>query len=513
MALSADLISQFVKMTKDETKKSSESTVYGTVVSQDVNGTTVQLDGSSVVTPVSSTVKLTPGERVVVSIKNHTATVMGNLTSHPARTDDVNNALDGISDEITQFEIIVADEIDAFRLTVENLDAVYATIENLEAINATIENLDAVYATIENLEATNATIENLDTVFLTAEQAILEYATIEQLEATNAVIYNLDATYAKIEDLEAVHATIEDLDAKYAKIEDLDAAYANIDFANIGDAAIRNFFAKSGMVEDLVVSDGRVTGTLVGVTIIGDLIKGGTQADKLVIKGEDGLYYKLNVEGGATSSEQVSEEDLQNGLSGSIIVANSITAEKIAVDDLVAFGATIGGFHITDASLYSGVKESIDNGTRGTYMDIDGQVAFGDADNYLRYYKTVDDSGTEKWKLEISAESILFGGNAKSSAADLKALTEHVHIGTYLDPDTGDEKPCVELAEGDSDFKQVITNTKTMFMNGAETGTEINTEGVETKNIAVQNEIRHGEWVWSRRANGNLGLFWKGASE
>ena len=397
MALSADLISQFVKMTKDETKKSSEATVYGTVVSQDTSGTTVQLDGSSVVTPVNSTVKLSPGERVVVSIKNHTATVMGNLTTQAARTDDVDNVVD----EVSKFEIVVTDQLDAAYAHIETLVADNVTIKgSLEAAEALIGDLEADNVVInEKLTANEAEIETLKATSLTAEIADLKYATIDDLEAVNAVIFNLDATYATIKDLDAIHATIEELEANQLTVEELNAKYANIDFANIGDAAIKNFFAKSGMVEDLVVSDGRVTGTLVGVTIIGDYIKGGTiQADKLVIKGEDGLYYKLNVEGGATTSEEVSEEDLQNGLSGSIIVAKSITAEKVAVDDLVAFDATIGGFHITDMSLYSGAKASATNTTRGVYLDSDGQFAVGDSDNYLKFYKDTDG----KYKLAVS---------------------------------------------------------------------------------------------------------------
>ena len=80
---------------------------------------------------------------------------------------------------------------------------------------------------------------------------------------------------------------------------------------------------------------------MVGVTIKGDLIEGNTiKADKLVVKGSDGLYYKLNVSAETVETEQTD----QNSLNGSIITAKSITATKISVEDLVAFDATIGGF-------------------------------------------------------------------------------------------------------------------------------------------------------------------------
>lgn len=512
MALSNDLISQLVKATKPSEKKPSEGTVYGTVVDQE-GGTFVQLDGSGVVTPVTSTVKVKSGERVIVSIKNHSATITGNLTTQSARSDDV----DDIIDEISEFEIIIADKV-----SVGDLDAVNGRIENLVAEDVLIRgSLTAVEATIGELEADNvvinekltaneAAIEHLEATSLTADIADLKYASIEDLDAVNAVIYNLDATYASIEDLDAVHADIADLEATKLSAEQADLMYANIDFANIGEAAVENLFAKSGILENIVVSEGHITGTLVGVTIKGDLIEGGTIiADKLVVLGEDGLYYQLNVNGNTVETEQTE----YNSLNGSVITAKSITATKISVDDLVAFGATIGGFQITESSLYSGVKSAVDNATRGIYLDNDGQFAFGDSDNYVRYYRTIDDAGNERYKLEIAAESILFGGSSKSSAADLKALTEHVKIGTYIDPETGDEKPSVELAEGDSDFKQVITNTKTMFMDGATIGTEINADGVETENVTVRKELRHGNWVWAQRANGNYGLVWKEVSD
>jgi hypothetical protein len=129
----------------------------------------------------------------------------------------------------------------------------------------------------------------------------------------------------------------------------------------------------------------------------------------LVIKGEDGIYYKLNTEGGAVPDEEITKEKLQNGLHGSVIIAKSITAEKVNVHDLVAFDATIGGFRITDDAIYSGVKESATNTTRGIYMDNTGQLAIGDGNQFLRYFKDGD-----KWKFEIAANSIKLGASDKT---------------------------------------------------------------------------------------------------
>lgn len=95
MTLSKELISQFVKTTNDTHKKSTETTVYGTVVINDT-GRYVKIDGSpdNILTPISSTTSVKEGDRVTVMIKNHTAVVTGNLTAPSVSLDDVLDAED-----------------------------------------------------------------------------------------------------------------------------------------------------------------------------------------------------------------------------------------------------------------------------------------------------------------------------------------------------------------------------------------------------------------------------------
>ena len=409
MPLSTDLISQFVKVTKSEPEESKESTAYGTTV--EYNGSTyVKLDGSDLLTPIVTTADVKSGERVTVMIKDHTATVTGNISSPAARTGDVKD----LGNKISEFEIVIADKV-----SVEQLEAEIARIDSLVADNVVIkERLTASEAEIDTLVADNvvineklkahdASIENLEATKIDAEIVEAKYATIESLEATDAKFNNLESTYATIVSLDAQKARIDDLDAKKLSAEQADLKYANIDFTNIGKAAIENFYATSGIIKDLVIGDQTVTGKLVGVTIVGDLIEGGTvKADKLVVLGSDGLYYKLNTDGVSTTAEQTE----YNSLNGSVITANTITADKINVKDLVAFDATIGGFNISDNAIYSGAKATIGNTTNGIYMDKDGQIAVGNGTSYLKYYKDTDGS----YKLIISAESMIFSATGKT---------------------------------------------------------------------------------------------------
>lgn len=344
MDLSNNLISKFIEVTSPRETKNTGSVMYGTVEKRN-NELMVKLDGSELLTPVSTTADVINKERVMVMIQNHTATIVGNASSPSARIDDVN----GLKE-------IVADKV-----STSVLEAERARIDSLESDNVIInQTLTAYDADIKQLTADNVTIN-------------------QTLEAQSADISNLKT---------------DKLDAETAELK-----YANIDFSNIGEAAMKYLYSESGLIKDIVIDHGSITGELVGVTISGDLIKGNTiVADKLVVKGKDGLYYKLNTDGNTIEKEQTDF----NSLNGSVIKAKSITATKISVDDLVAFGATIGGFHISKDAIFSGVKESVLNTTRGIYLDNSGQISFGDSANYIRYFK--EQNG--KFKLDIAVESL-----------------------------------------------------------------------------------------------------------
>lgn len=445
MGVSTELINQFVRVTSDKKTRVSESIVLGTVVID--NGKTfAKIDGSTTLTPIKTTTSVNDGDRVTVLIKDHTATITGNITSPSL---DKGGVSDEVSDQISEFEIIITDEIVAQNGKIDNLISENIIIKDtLHAANAEIENLIAENVDIKGkLTATEAEIETIKAEYLTVETAEITFATIEHLEVTDAKINNLTANFGEFADLTAekftaVNADIKNLKADKLSATEADLKYASIDFANIDMAAVGKLFAESGIIKDLVVGDSSITGELVGVKIKGDLIEAGTLvADRLVLKGKDGLYYNLNVNGEKIESSQTE----YNSISGSVITAKSITAGKVNVNDLVAFDATIGGFKITESSIYSGVKESVNNTTKGIYMDNTGQIAFGDMNNYIKFY--LDDLDRQ-WKLSIAASAVRIGvsgtnvEDALQDTADkvdktVKSITEYYAINDdYTTPPT-----------------------------------------------------------------------------
>ena len=444
MSLSNDVVSQFAKTVNGKKKEKTESTVYGTVVIYE-GQRYVKMDGSDLLTPCDTTVSANEGERVTVLVKNHTATINGNLSSPSARTGDVED----VREQVLEVQRVVAD-----KATIKDLEAERARIKELVADNVVIKGrMSASEADIGELKTNNAkitgrldaneaSIKKLDAEKLTAKDAELKYATVEKLQATDAKVGNLetdnvsvkgrlDAAEGNIKNLNAdnvainKHLSANDADIKSLRAEklnakDADIKYANIDFSNIGIAAMEKFYSESGLIKNVVVGDQTITGELVGVTIRGDLIEGNTiKADKLVIKGEDGLYYKLNTNGSTITSEQTD----YNSLNGTLIQAKSITADKVAVTDLVAFGADIAGNHIGNGAIYSGVKTSALNTTKGFYLGSDGQVGIGDANHYIQFYK--GDNG--EFHLRISAEDILFGKSKKTIESAISEIDTKVN--------------------------------------------------------------------------------------
>lgn len=501
MALSHDVVSQFAKMVnKPEEKK--EETVKGTF--KLINGESyVQLDGSNIYTPVTSTVEAEDGDRVNVLLKDHAALLTSNITSPSARNKDVTALRDEVDEQgntIQQMDNSIKQQGNSI-IQINN-----AINEQNNIINAHGNRIDAQDNIIQ--QHGNVIQQHGDDITSMNNTIVSQGNSISQMNDTitsqgntitahdNRITANENNITAQGNTIAAHGTTLETFNSNIRILNSafiihdgvmeglaqiivndlttnhLNTMYANIDFSNIQMAAVQKLFTESGIIKDLVVQEGKITGELVGVTIKGDLIEGNTiVADKLVIKGDNGLYYKLNTNGETVASEQTN----QNSLNGSIITAHSITADRIQVTDLVAFGATIGGYHIDTHSLYSGVKSSVDNSTAGVFLGDDGQMAIGDNENYIKFYKDQND----EFKLDISAENIKLGSSNKTIQEEMVTVFDQeindVEIGGrnyyiikdsvegYIDSNGTIASPSVIHKERTSDYIEVTPGENIYF--------------------------------------------------
>lgn len=357
MGLSYDIISEFVKITNDNKDKPKEGVVYG-VVAQTSNGKFVKIDGSDLITPAETTTEVEDGERVTIMIKNHTATITGNVSSPSASSTKVDKTFESISEKVGTFELLVADkisvnELEAYKATIEYLIAGKATIEDLEAINAVIENLKVKDAEIENLIAGNITVEDLEAI-----NAIIENLKVKDAEIENAVIKNLESTYADINILNADFAQIRTLVNGNLTSDNIKAFNITADKVTMEDA-----FIKDAMVDN--ISAGKINAGKINTNEVsigsedgGMLITGSTQqfVDKngkvriqigkddkgdftFVLYGEDGTGQLIN----------------QNGITASAI------GDGLIVNDMVDDNAAISGSKLDISSVITEINN--DNST------------------------------------------------------------------------------------------------------------------------------------------------------
>lgn len=134
MGLSTELISQFAKITNDKkTDRIDEATLYGEVVQCD-DSICVRFDGSEQLTPVTTITEkdekgnitnfkygaasVKTGDRVSVSLKNHSATITGNLSDPPMGRAEIVTTEDSI---LAKVDGKVKLEIDALGVKIDGL--------------------------------------------------------------------------------------------------------------------------------------------------------------------------------------------------------------------------------------------------------------------------------------------------------------------------------------------------------------------------------------------------------
>lgn len=481
MALSKDVMSQFAKamVPKQESKEATLNATYKKIDGKEY----VQLDGSDILTPVTSSVVSETDDRVKVIIKDHAATVIGNITSPSARNKDLNTLKDEVDEngntikrmdtviqqqqtsinqidtKINQHDVLInqhdtvinqhGDTISSINNTLilqgnaieANNNSIIAQGNQIESINNTVKEQGNSIVSINNTiqQHGNKIDQNSNTISQQGNTINQQGNKITEIDNTvktqgNTIVAQGNTIDAHETKLTTHNSQITILNSGFvikdgkltglskAVLDDLETntlktGYAKIDFSNIGVAAIEKLFTDSGIIKDLIVNEGHITGELVGVTIKGDLIEAGTVvADKLVVKGSDGLYYKLNTNGETIESEQTTE----NSLNGSIITAKSITASKIQVTDLVAFGATIGGFDISDNSIHSHLKNGVDSPDDGLFLGADGQLALGNDRNHIKYYKDEND----KYILDVRLDKLYLGASQQTADQQFQGMVE-----------------------------------------------------------------------------------------
>lgn len=324
MGLSNDLMSQFAKATVDK-RVETETTVYGTVVEYN-DKYYVKLDGSDRLTPMPATAEALPNDRVSIKIKNHTATITGNVSSPAARVGRV-------------------EEIDGkLAVYIPKIEADSAAIKVIESKYVKTEQLDAIEGRFDTLEANDVTINEK----LTAKEA-----DIEKLKADFAEFERVDVDYIKAEVLDAVSGRIGDLESDVADIDTLifgsaagdviQPSFANMVVAQIGDAQIKSAMIESISTTEVTVksSDGRL--------LISD--------ETIQISDENRVRVQIGKDGNNDYSINIWDAD-GNLMFSEGGITDSAIKDAIIRNDMVSDNANISASKLDIDSLFTEINNS-----------------------------------------------------------------------------------------------------------------------------------------------------------
>ena len=336
MELSNNLVSQFAKL-NNTNKYNSGELVYGTTVMQG-SKLFVNIDGSDTITPVVTMSDVKPGERVTVMIKDHSATIIGNITNPSAGTEEMGKVLDEydtIIAKIGNFELIVADKV-----TTEQLEAELAIIDEALIGKASITELEAVKATIKDLN-----VSKLEADLAIIEEAIIQKADIKDLDALHADISILESDVARIDTLVGGQLTMDNIQSLI-----LTSSKVTVDNAFIKDAMIDRVSASkltAGTINTSLINIGSEDGSLsingslqqfkdangnvriqIGKDLNGDF--------SFILYGEDGIGQLIN----------------QNGITASAI------EDGLIVNNMVAENAAITGNKLDIHSVVEEINDS-----------------------------------------------------------------------------------------------------------------------------------------------------------
>lgn len=387
MGLSYDLISEFVKITNDKKEKPKEGTVYATIVG---SGDTkyVKIDGSDLLTPMDTTTDIEDGERVTVMIKDHKATVTGNITSPSVSSGTVNTVVgNAVGDNFTvvnsQIENLVAKDSYLENAYVQNSQVVNSKIENLEAAdsrieNSVIENFNVIDGVVQDLRATNADIEVLH-----ADFAEIKTLVNGNLTSDNILAFKITADKVTVEDAFIKDAMVDTISA--AKIN---SGRINTNIVNIGSED--GGMLITGSTQQFTDKNGKVR-IQIGKDATGDFT--------FILYGEDGQGQIIN----------------QNGITATAI------GDGLIVDGMINNNANISGDKLNISSVITNINNDNSTTIQSSKVYLDGQkqsleVAFNSLKTQVDTIQDITISGdltavieqvkTNTTKIEANASSI-----------------------------------------------------------------------------------------------------------
>lgn len=303
---------------------------------------------------------------------------------------------DAIASDVAANRLLLDNEID---MTGNKIRAVNNNINlinnNIDIQNTKIEAMDStITAQGSNIEAIDSTVKTQGS---TIEAQGSKITTLEStvntqgssIETINSNISNIDSTLethrssisALDSNIKIINTAFVIKDGKLTGISEivtgiLDAGYVTTDLLNASVGWIENGKIKEGAIGTVEIADSSITTAKIK-ELSADTIKTGTLKTECLILTTDEVDPETGEKKVAliTALNAKTKSGEGNILDGAVIADDTITASKITVVDLKAFGATIGNFTIDTSNIHNG-KTGLTDPTNGVYIGTDG-IALG----------------------------------------------------------------------------------------------------------------------------------------
>lgn len=296
-------------------------------------------------------------------------------------------------------------------------------IASEERVNIEELKRDVVSSILDYTYSRKLTAETIETVKLIFKEAVGDSMTLNNITSTLGRFESIIANIITTEELNATKAVIREATIDTLYTNTMHANYAEINFANVNTGTIQEAWIKSLMVQGGIIAQAGTVYYLDAIHINANYIDAGTlKADRILLTGEDGLYYQINLNrlGEAVIESLTPEEqaELKQTIHADAITAHTITADHITVNNIAGTGGWInlanGTFEYRNINSASWVNAS--NGIKwdGSILEIRAnQLLFTSGVNAEEAINSASEEAQNAQTAADIANDTLFGGSVK----------------------------------------------------------------------------------------------------
>ena len=305
MSVDRNLLSEFAKITND-TQANTQTQLYGTVVTQG-DKKYVKMDGSDIITPIISTTDIKDGERVMVSINNHIATVTGNITNPSAGNDRVSYT----EGKVDEFDHLFAGNITAGNIAANSITSDKILAGSITTDKLMAESIIADKIAADAIESKHIKADAIESKHIKADAIESDHIQSNTINSNHINSNTINSDHIQSNTIKSEHIDSNTIKSNHIQSNSIDSIHINSNSINsdhIQSNTIKSEHIDSNTIKSEHISSGTITADKIATgTITADKIATGT------ITAGSGV-----IADGAIGNAQISSLDVAKLESGTI---------------------------------------------------------------------------------------------------------------------------------------------------------------------------------------------------